>query len=97
MQYQTALAMQSVISVLEKRRLKRGLSVVHLDLKWLQQTVTNPCDALLTWRSIPRRQPEPCIPAAVSNATSNTPGSADLGYCHTLAIASTWLSHNRLV
>ena len=42
---------------------KRGLSFVHLGLKWLQQCAANTGQALLAWKPIPWRQLEPCIPS----------------------------------
>lgn len=42
---------------------KRGMSYVHIGLKWLCQTVTDPTRVLRAWRPIPLDSPEPCHPS----------------------------------
>jgi len=42
---------------------KRGMSYVHIGLKWLCQTVTDTTRVLRTWRPIPLDSPEPCHPS----------------------------------
>jgi hypothetical protein len=75
---------------------KRGLSFARIGLHRLQQSAITAGRDLLTWLPIPLQTLEPCIPAAASGDSRNSPGSSGWNYRHRCKPPRCWWSHDYL-